>query len=115
MTGMLTLNRAIVLALAAVAAVGVWRFALPAEQRASDATGDAAVSLLDTRTDARFTVAQANLQVQLQATGTYEGTTMPAGATLVRADGDTYCVQVGPPGIVSHFAGPGGASAAGPC
>jgi hypothetical protein len=111
----LTVNRVLVLALVAAAAFGIWRIALPAEQQAADATGDAAVSLLDTRTDARFTVAQANLQTQLQTTGSFAGAAMPPGATLVRADAASYCVQVGPPGAVSHLTGPGAVSVAGPC
>ena len=112
---MLTLNRVIVLALVAMAAFGVWRVALPAEKQASESAGDAAVSLLDTRTDARFTVAQMNLQTQLQATGSYSGAAMPEGAVLVRGDTGAYCVQVGPPGTIWHLAGPGGAATGGPC
>lgn len=112
---MLTINRAIVVALVAAAAFGIWHVALPAEEKAGEATGDAAVSLLDTRTDARFTVAQANLQTQLQSTGSFAGAAMPPGAVLVRADSGSYCVQVGPPGAVSHLAGPGVGSAGGPC
>ena len=111
----LTLNRVIVLALVAVAAFGVWRVALPAERKASEATGNAAVELLDTRTNARFTVAELNLRIQLQGTGSYAGAAMPEGAVLVRADTGAYCVQVGPPGTVWHIAGPGGVSATGSC
>ncbi len=113
---MVTLNRAIALALVVAAALAVWRVALPAERHAANDAGDAAVALLDNRTDARFAVAQVNLQTQLQATGSYAGTAMPDGAVLVRADSSTYCVQVGPPGTVSHLAGPGGGTAStGPC
>jgi hypothetical protein len=111
----LTLNRTIVLVLAALAAFGVWRVALPAEKKASDDVGNAAVSVLDTRTDARYTVASTNLQLQLQTTGSYAGAAMPEGAVLVRADSGAYCVQVGPPGTVSHLDGPNGAAAPGPC
>lgn len=112
---MLTVNKAIVLALAAVFAFAVWRYALPAEQQAADQAGDAAVSVLHTRTDARFTVAEANLQLHVQSTGSYAGAAMPEGATLVRADSGAYCVQVGPPGTVEHLAGPGGSPVGGPC
>ena len=112
---MLSLNRAIALALVVAAALAIWRVALPAERHAADEAGDAAVGLLDNRTDARFAVAQVNLQTQLQATGSYAGAAMPAGAVLVRVDGTSYCVQVGPPGTVTHLAGPGGAAAPGPC
>jgi hypothetical protein len=112
---MLTAPRLVALAAVAAAAFLVWKVALPAEQEAARATGDAAVGLLDTRTDARFTVAQANLELRRRTTGTYAGAAMPAGATLVRADAGSYCVQVGPPGTVAHLAGPGGAAAAGAC
>jgi hypothetical protein len=114
-TGVLTMNRAIVLVLAAVAAFGVWRVALPAEKKASDATADAAVALLDTRTRARFSVAELNLETQRKLTGAYTGTAMPDGTMLARADASSYCVQVGPPGTVWHLAGPGGTAATGAC
>jgi hypothetical protein len=112
---MITLNRAVVIGLVAMAAFAVWRVALPAEKQASDATAAAAVELLDTRTNARFAVAELNLQSQLHLTGSFAGAAMPDGAVLVRADGSAYCVQVGPPGTVSHLAGPGGAAAPGAC
>jgi hypothetical protein len=112
---MLTLNRGIALALVAMAAFAVWRVALPAERQASEDVADAAVTLLDTRSDARFAVAQVNLETQRRVTGSYAGAAMPGGAVLVRADGAGYCVQVGPPGTVSHLAGPGGAAAVGAC
>jgi hypothetical protein len=111
----LTVNRVIVLVLVAVAAFAVWRVALPAEKKAANDVGDAAVSLLDTRTTARFGVAQINLETQMRGTGTYAGAAMPDGAALVRADAATYCIQVGPPGTVWHLAGPGGAATAGAC
>jgi hypothetical protein len=56
-----------------------------------------------------------NLQLQKQTTGSYAGAAMPDGTVLVRADAGSYCVQVGPPGTVSHLAGPNGAATAGPC
>jgi uncharacterized membrane protein (DUF2068 family) len=111
----LTANRLIVIVVLAVAGFAVWRVALPAEKKASDATGDAAIALLDTRTTARFTVAQANLQAQLQATGSYAGAAMPEGVALIRADSGGYCVQVGPPGAVWHLAGPAGSAVSGGC
>ena len=105
----------IVVALVGVAAFAVWRVALPAEHKASNQVADAAISVLDTRTTARFTVAQMNLQTQLQGTGSYAGAAMPEGAALVRGDATAYCVQVGPPGAVWHLAGPGGAAVSGAC
>jgi len=111
----LTLNRVIVLVLVTVAAFAVWRVALPTERKAANDVGDAAVSLLDTRTTARFGVAQINLETQLRGTGSYAGAAMPGGAALVRADVTSYCVQVGPPGTVWHLAGPGGTAASGAC
>lgn len=112
---MLSLNRVIVLALLAIVGLTVWQVALPAQRQASSDVGNATVSLLDNRTEARFTVALVNLQTHHQATGSYDGAPMPEGATLVQADGASYCVQVGPPGTVSHVTGPGGSAAAGGC
>lgn len=112
---MLTAPRLLLLTVIAAAAFLLWKVASPAEQQAAEATADAAVAVLDTRTDARLMVAQANLETQRRGTGSYAGAAMPGGATLVRADGSTYCVQVGPPGTVSHTAGPGGTAAAGGC
>jgi uncharacterized membrane protein (DUF2068 family) len=112
---MVSVYRLVVAVLLAAAAFVVWRVALPAGKEASTATGDAAVSLLDTRTDARFAAARANLDTSLRVTGSYAGATMPEGVALVRADDGAYCVQVGPPGTIWHLTGPGGAAATGPC
>jgi hypothetical protein len=110
-----TANRVVVLLLAAVAALVVWRFVLPAEKNASEAVADEAVTLLSRPADARLTVAKFNLEQQQRLYGSYAGVALPAGVVLGRADANGYCVQVGPPGPVQHLAGPGGAPAAGAC
>ena len=48
---------------------------------------------------------------------TYAGAALaPAfGATVMRADASSYCLQAGVGGTVQHFIGPGGAPATGPC
>jgi hypothetical protein len=59
-----------------------------------------------------FEQAQAQLEQQHALNGTYAGTSLAGfGATLVRADANTYCVQ----NAGAHFAGPGGIATAGPC
>jgi hypothetical protein len=106
-----TISRfALVVALVACA-LGVWRFS---ERSGATAAGGAS-DILAPIADARFTVAEANLALQHQTTGSYTGAQMPGGTTLVRGDATTYCVQIGPPGTVAHVAGPGGAATAGAC
>jgi type II secretory pathway pseudopilin PulG len=77
-----------------------------AEQEAS-----AAVSALN------FTAAATQLEAYHAENATYAGATLPAsfGVTLMRADAVSYCLQTGIGTSSQHFAGPGGAGAAGPC
>jgi type II secretory pathway pseudopilin PulG len=71
----------------------------------------AAVSALN------FTAASTQLEAFHAENATYVGATLPPsfGVTLVRADGASYCLQTGVGASAQHFAGPGGAAAAGPC
>ena len=80
-----------------------------AKQAESDA--GAAVSAIN------FTSAATQLEAYHAENATYAGATLPAsfGVTLVRADAASYCLQTGVGGSAQHFAGPGGAAAAGPC
>ncbi|MFN0155807.1 MAG: hypothetical protein ACKVUT_15645 [Gaiella sp.] len=107
----MTVTRLVVVLAAAAAAFGVWQFSSSQGDKAADGAAD----ILAPIADARFTVAQANLAQQLAASASYAGATMPPGATLVRADGSTFCVQIGTGAAVAHLTGPGGAAAAGPC
>jgi hypothetical protein len=71
----------------------------------------AAVSALN------FNAAATQLEAYHAENATYVGATVPPsfGVTLVRADGGSYCLQTGVGTSAQHFAGPGGATAAGPC
>ena len=61
---------------------------------------------------AELTAGAANLQQWHQAHGTYAGAASGvSGVTLVRADGNTWCLQT----TTAHEVGPGGMPAAGPC
>jgi len=77
----------------------------------AEADASAAVSAIN------FTAAATQLEAYHAENATYAGATLPPsfGVTLVRADAATYCLQTGIGGSAQHFAGPGGAAAAGPC
>ena|SRR5436190_13369620 len=60
--------------------------------------------------------AKSLLDVQFTSSQTYAGANVAsAGATLVRADAASYCVQAGAGTTIAHLAGPGGTIAPGPC
>ena len=61
---------------------------------------------------AELTAGAANLQQWHQAHGTYAGAASAvSGVTVVRADGNTWCLQA----ANAHEVGPSGTPAAGPC
>jgi Tfp pilus assembly protein PilE len=64
-----------------------------------------------------FTAAATELEAYKSEHATYAGAVLPPafGATVVRADAASYCLQAGVGGTVQHFTGPGGTPAAGPC
>lgn len=63
-----------------------------------------------------FQQAETQLEQFHALNGTYAGASLDGfGATLVRADASSYCLQTGSDAAVSHLAGPGGAAASGPC
>lgn len=85
----------------------------PTSATAKRAEGDAtaAVSAIN------FTAAATQLEAYHAENATYAGATLPPsfGVTLMRADAASYCLQSGTGSAAQHFAGPGGAAAAGPC
>jgi hypothetical protein len=101
----------------AVAAVafGGWRMLLPASGSDAKQVEGAVSSVLDTLTRAQFTGAQATLDAQRNATGSYEGAPVALPVTLVRADASSYCIQYAQGAVVRHLAGPGGTPEPGPC
>ncbi|MEP6893811.1 MAG: hypothetical protein ABI927_08540, partial [Gaiellaceae bacterium] len=78
----------------AAVAVGGWRFALPVSSESQKQIVEGVTSLLDTVTSAEFTGAEATLDAQHSATGSYIGAPLTAPVVLVRADGVSYCIQV---------------------
>ena len=108
-------SRLVLLVALAALAVGAWRVTARPAAEAQKVVADGAVSAIGRIDDARFTVAEANLALQLQTTGSYAGAAMPPGAVLVRADAAGFCVQLTDGGPVSHLAGPGATPAPGPC
>src|SRR5262249_61859133 len=91
------------------------RMLVPATGRDAKQVGDAVSSMLDTMTRAQFTGAQATLDAQRNATGSYEGAPLTPPMTLIRADATSYCIQFAQGTIVRHLTGPGGAPQPGPC
>lgn len=94
---------------------GGWRLLAPQAEKASNAAGDGAEAVVGTISTASFTAAQASLEAQRHATGSYAGTRLQPPLTLVRADDASYCVQLDRPPEVQHLDGPGGTIAAGSC
>ena len=70
---------------------------------------NAAIGMID---HAELTAGAANLEQWHQAHGTYAGAGAGVtGVTVVRADGNTWCLQT----ANAHEVGPDGTPAAGPC
>ena len=101
------------LAIAAVA-VGGWRMLLPTGDSSKAVTG-AVSSVVGTIDRAQFTGAEATLDAQRNATGSYVGAPLQPPLTLVRADATSYCIEFAQGPVVQHLVGPGGTPAAGHC
>ena len=99
----------------AAVAVGGWRFVLPAGSSSQKQIVQGVTTLLDTVTSAQFTGAEATLDAQRNATGSYVGAPVTAPITLVRADAVSYCIQIVQGTLARHLAGPGGTPLAGAC
>jgi hypothetical protein len=99
----------------AAAVFGGWRMLLPASGSETTQVGQAVSSVLDTMTRAQFTGAQATLDAERNATGSYAGAPLTPPMTLVRADATAYCIQFAQGPVVRHLAGPGGSPQSGPC
>jgi hypothetical protein len=99
----------------AAVAFGGWRLLAPQAERAADTAGDSASAVVGTVNVAHFTAAEASLEAQRRATGSYVGTPLQPPVTLVRVDASSYCVELDRPPQMLHLAGPGGTPASGPC
>ena len=99
----------------AAVAVGGWRVLLPAGSSGEKQLVEGVSQVLDSMTSAQFTGAEATLDAQRTATGSYVGAPVTAPITLVRADASSYCIQLVEGSIARHVAGPAGTPTAGPC
>lgn len=99
----------------AAVAVGGWKFALPVSSDSQKQIVQGVTNVLDTISSAEFTGAEATLDAQRNATGSYAGAPLTAPVVLVRADAASYCIQVVVGTVAHHLAGPGGSPVAGPC
>jgi hypothetical protein len=102
------------IAIAAVA-FGGWRMLNPGADTASSSVSGGVSTLLSTTLNAAFTGAEASVDAQRNATGSYAGAVVQPPITLVRADVSSYCLQLDNGAIVQHVAGPGGSAQPGPC
>ncbi len=99
----------------AAVAFGGWRMLLPGTGDGSKAVEQVASGLLDQTTRAFFTGAEASLDAQHTATGSYAGTPLIPPLVLVRADESSYCIQLAKGPVLQHEIGPGGAPTPGAC
>lgn len=110
-----TLRTSLTLVVLVALALGAWRVLAPQARQASNDAGESADALVGTVSRAYFTAAEATLQAQRTASGSYVGAPLQPPVTLVRADATSYCIQLDRPPLQEHVDGPGGSPAAGPC
>ena len=99
----------------AAVAVGGWRMLLPGADSASSDVSAGVTSLVSTTMRAAFTGAQANVDAQRNATGSYAGASVQPPITLVRANAASYCLQLEQRAVLQHLVGPGGTPLPGAC
>jgi len=99
----------------AAVAFGGWRMLLPGADTASSDVSSGVSAVLATTLSAAFTGAEASMDAQRNATGSYAGAVVQPPVTLVRADTSAYCLELDKGAIVQHVAGPGGSAQPGPC
>jgi hypothetical protein len=94
---------------------GGWRMLLPGAGSATSGVSDDVSSMISATLKAQFTGAQASLDAQRIATGSYAGTPLQPPIALVRADATSYCIQLEQGPVLQHIDGPGGAPVPGAC
>ncbi len=99
----------------AAVAFGGWRMLVPGADSGSSQVASEVSSLVGQVTSASFTAAEASLDAQRTATGSYAATPLAPPLTLVHADETSYCVQLAKGPVVQHLAGPGGTPQQGAC
>ena len=90
----------------AAVAFGGWRMLLPGADSASSDVSSSVSSMISTTLKASFTGAQASLDAQRIATGSYAGARVQPPITLVRADASSYCIQLEQGAVLQHLEGP---------
>ena len=98
----------------AAVAVGGWGCS-PVADSASSGVGSGVSTMISATMEAYFTGAQASLDAQRTATGTYAGAVVQPPVTLVRADAMSYCLQLDQGAVLQHLDGPAGTPAPGAC
>ncbi len=88
---------------------------IPGADSASSGVSDSVSALVSTTMRAAFTGAQASLDAQRNATGSYAGGVVQPPITLVRADVSSYCVQIARGAVLQHLDGPDGVPTPGTC
>jgi hypothetical protein len=99
----------------AAVAFGGWRIILPGAGGGSNEIDQSVSSMLSTVVKAQFTGAEASLDAQRMATGSYAGAAVQAPIVLVRADVSSYCLQLEQGAELQHLAGPSGTPQPGAC
>ena len=99
----------------AAVAFGGWRMLVPGSRQRLVGRLERVSSLISTTLKASFTGAQASLDAQRIATGSYAGAVVQPPITLVRADATSYCVQLEQGAVLQHLEGPGGSPVPGAC
>ncbi len=99
----------------AAVAVGGWKFALPVGSDGQKQIVQGVTNVLGTIRSSEFIGAEATLDAQHNATGSYEGAPVTAPIVLVRADATSYCIQEVVGAVANHLVGPGSKPVAGYC
>ncbi len=99
----------------AAVAFGGWRMLLPGVDSASSDVSNGVSSALSTTLRASFTGAEASLDAQRMATGSYVGAEVQPPMTLMRVDASSYCLQLEQGAVLQHLDGPGGSPVPGAC
>jgi hypothetical protein len=72
-------------------------------------------TMLATTLNAQFTGAEASLDAQRNATGSYVGAQEQPPITLARVSDTAYCIQLAQGAVLQHVNGPGGTATPGAC
>ena len=94
---------------------GGWRMLLPGTGDASTEVSDSVSNMLTSVVKAQFTGAEASMDAQRTATGSYAGAAVQPPIILVRADATGYCLERSQGPELQNVNGPGGTPEPGAC